>query len=156
MAAWKFDVSEEAAREGFFDFALSPAQKRRAGRDCADKNVRHRALLVLSRRWEIFFNWACCCLSSRATRPRENALWLREIRSSPFSLSGGVTRGGEDILFLRHGRISCVCLVTHKLVDMRFIADRGTRHQGTAQMPRWWKAGRARTGAGFIRKVSRL
>ena len=54
-----------------------------------------------------------------------NALWLREIRSSPFSLSGGVTRGGEDILFLRHGRISCVCLVTHKLVDMRFIADRG-------------------------------
>ena len=54
-----------------------------------------------------------------------NALWLREIRSSPFSLRGGVSRRGENILFLRHGRIRCVRRMTRKLVDLRFTADMG-------------------------------
>jgi len=54
-----------------------------------------------------------------------NASRMREIRSRPFSLGGGVTRGGEDILFLRHRRIRCVCRMTRKLVDLRFIADIG-------------------------------
>src|SRR3981081_175061 len=56
---------------------------------------------------------------------KRDAVRLREIRGWPFSLGGGVTRGGEDILFLRHGRISCVCRMTCKLVNLRFIADKG-------------------------------
>jgi len=54
-----------------------------------------------------------------------NAFWLREIRSPPFSLGGGVTRGGEDVLFLRHGRIRCVCRMTRRLIDLRLVADIG-------------------------------
>src|ERR1700694_266797 len=54
-----------------------------------------------------------------------NAFWLREIRRRPFPMAGGVTRGGEDILFLRHGRIRCMCRMIRKLVDLRFTADIG-------------------------------
>jgi len=46
-----------------------------------------------------------------------NGLCLREIRSRPLSLGRSVTRGGEDALFLRHGRIRCVSRMTLKLVD---------------------------------------
>jgi hypothetical protein len=55
-----------------------------------------------------------------------NAFRMREIRSRPFSLGRGVSRGGEDILFLRHWRIGCVCRMARKLVDLRFIADIGS------------------------------
>src|SRR5260370_37657986 len=71
----KFDVSEEAAPE-VFGSAISPRAKRRA---CylfyhgfiADGGLTRVALYWLTHTMGDFFIWACCCLSSRATRPRE-------------------------------------------------------------------------------------
>src|SRR6266849_4888770 len=99
-------------------------RKRRAGKDFADKECPRYALLVDPDDGR-FFQLGVLLLEFAGNEAERNALWLREIRSSPFSLSGGVTRGGEDILSLSHGRIRCVCLMTHKLVDLWFIADRG-------------------------------
>jgi hypothetical protein len=92
---------------------------RPCGQECP-----HRALLVYPDD-RGFFQLRVLLLEFAGNEAERNALWLREIRSSPFSLSGGVARGGEDILFLRHGRIRCMSVVTRKLVDLRFIADIG-------------------------------
>src|ERR1019366_3415882 len=54
---------------------------------------------------------------------KRSSLCLREIRSPPFSLGGGVTRPGEDALLLGHGRISCVSRMTLKLVDLGLTVD---------------------------------
>ena len=72
-----------------------------------------------------FFQLGVLLLEFAGNEAERNALWLREIRSSPFSLRGGVSRRGENILFLRHGRIRCVRRMTRKLVDLRFTADMG-------------------------------
>ena len=56
-------------------------------------------------------------------RAERNACGLREIRSRPFSLGGGVIRSADDALSRRHRRISCVFRMTRKLVALRLIAD---------------------------------
>ena len=58
-------------------------------------------------------------------RAERNACGLREIRSRPFSLGGGVIRSADDALSRRHRRISCVFRMTRKLVALRLIADSG-------------------------------
>src|SRR5713101_8155801 len=56
-------------------------------------------------------------------RAERNACGLREIRSRPFSLGGGVIRSADDALSRRHRRISCVFRMTRKLIALRLIAD---------------------------------
>src|SRR5216684_32344 len=106
----------------FFDFALSPRTKRRA---CylsyrgliVDGGLTRAALLVYPYDGR-FFHLGVLLPEFAGCEAERNALWLREIRRQPFSLSGGVTRRGENILLLRHGRISCVRRMTRKPVDV--------------------------------------
>ena len=72
-----------------------------------------------------FFELRVLLLEFAGSGAERNAFRLREVRRRPFSMSGGVTCGGEDILFLRHGRIRCMCRMIRKLVDLRFTADIG-------------------------------
>src|SRR5229473_3224187 len=125
----KFDVSEEAAPK-VFGSALSPHAKRRARHlyllrpHCGRRLNPRRALLVYPYDGR-FFHLGVLLPEFAGNEAERNALWLREIRRQPFSLSGGVTRRGENILLLRHGRISCVRRMTRKPVDLRFTADIG-------------------------------
>ena len=76
----------------FFGIAPSPPVKRRAlhmqiaGRDRADKSVR-ATLYWFTQTTGDFFNWACCCLISRATAPREtlSGCGKSEARLSPWA-----------------------------------------------------------------------
>ena len=111
----------------FFDFAPSPRTKRRACHlwiaDCSSRSRRQqcpRHTLLVYPDDAGFLQLRVLLLEFARNGAERSALCLREIRRPPFSLGGGVTRGGEDVLFLRHGRISCMCRVTRRLVDLRF------------------------------------
>src|SRR5437588_7651 len=125
-------MSRRKRRAKFFDFALKPARKAAGllsllittsfGKE-AQCPARH-GLLVYPDGGR-FFQLGVLLLEFAGNEAERNALWLREIRRSPFSLRGRVSRRGENILFLRHGRIRCVRRMTRKLVDLRFTADMG-------------------------------
>src|SRR6266404_6924022 len=124
-------MSRRKRRAKFFDFALSPRAKRRACYLYLSHLIpkgglisARRALLVYPNGGG-FLQLGVLLLEFAGNEAERNALWLREIPSRPFSLCGGVSRRGENILFLRHGRIRCVRRMTRKLVDLRFTADMG-------------------------------
>ena len=125
----KFDISEEAAPE-VFRLRAKPAHKAPgllsflSRPHCGRRLNPRRALLVYPYDGR-FFHLGVLLPEFAGCEAERNALWLREIRRQPFSLSGGVTRRGENILLLRHGRISCVRRMTRKPVDLRFTADIG-------------------------------
>ncbi len=71
----KFDVSEEAAPE-VFRLRAKPARKAPGllsflSRPHVDGGLTRATLYWFTHTMGDFFTWACCCLSSRAARPRE-------------------------------------------------------------------------------------
>jgi hypothetical protein len=81
------------------------------------KNVRTRCThceLLVDPNDAGFFHLRVLLFEVAGKGAERNSLCLREIRSWPFALGGGVTRGGKDAVFRGHGRITCVSVMTLK------------------------------------------
>jgi hypothetical protein len=57
---------------------------------------------------------------------QRNCLRMREIRKRSLSLCGGVTSIREDALFMRQGRVRCVCRMVGHLRDLRLAIETGS------------------------------